>query len=113
MMNETKEQPPVEFKDFQEAIGKLCALEHGEKVYCWLRRRTEEHYRQTWGGELEGSSDVTCYMFELFKQQCHSGRNPRRILNDGFGFWMNGEICDIIGVPNCKATREYHNVERN
>ena len=102
----------VTWKDFQDAIDKLCKLEHGHEVYCWLRRRTSAHYEHTHEGYEElGSSDVTCHMFELFKQQCHSGRNPRRVLNDGLGCWINGEICDIIGVPNAKAVREYLSIE--
>ena len=111
MMNENNNE--VTWKDFQNAIDKLCKLEYGNDVYCWLRRRTAAHYEHTHEGYEElGSSDVTCHMFELFKQQCHSGRNPRRVLNDGFGFWINAEIIEILGLPNCKATREYHNVER-
>ena len=111
MMNEMNNNE-VTWKDFQDAIDKLCKLEHGHEVYCWLRRRTSAHYEHTHEGYEElGSSDVTCHMFELFKQQCHSGRNPRRVLNDGFGFWINGEICDIIGVPNAKAVREYLSIE--
>ena len=111
MMNEMDNE--VTWKDFRNAIEKLTKLEHGHEVYCWLRRRTSAHFEHTHGEYEElGSSDVTCHMFELFKQQCHSGRNPRRILNDGFGFWINGEICDIIGVPRVSATVQWHDMER-
>ena len=109
MMNENKE---VTWNEFATAIERLFKLEHGHTVYCWLRRRAAAHYEYAWHAELEGSSDVSCYMFELWKQWIESGRGPRRILNDGFGFWINGEICEIIGVPNVQSTREYHNHER-
>ena len=110
MMNEDKE---VTWKEFSEAITHLTSMRNGDDVYCWLRRRASAHYEyHNEGQELEGSSDVTNYMFELWKQWIESGRGPRRILNDGFGFWINGEICEIIGVPNVQSTREYHNHER-
>ena len=108
-MNEMKE---VTWNEFKIAIDKLIALEHGNTVYCWLRRRAAAHYEHTHEGYEElGSSDVTCHLFELWKQYVHSGRNPRQVMNDGFGFWINGEIADIIGVPNVKAVREYLSVE--
>ena len=102
----------VTIETFQRAVDRLLKLDHGLDVYCWLRRRARAHSENVYERELEGSSDVTCHMFELFRQQCHSGRNPRRVLNDGFGFWINGEIIDHLGLPNVKATREYHNAER-
>ena len=113
MMNEDRyTKAAVTSEDFQGAIDKLLKLEHGMTVYSWLRRRTCAHHELVHGSELEGSSDVSCHMFELFKQQCHSGRNPRRILNDGFGFWINGEICDLMDIPRTTATEQYHNQER-
>ena len=94
MMNKEDE---VTWNDFSNAIDKLNKLEYGHDVICWLRRRTSAHYEHTHEGYEElGSSDVTCHMFELWKQWCHSGRNPRRIINDGFGFWINAEIIQII-----------------
>ena len=95
MMNEMNNE--VTWKDFQNAIEKLTKLEHGHDVFCWLRRRTAAHYENSHEGYEElGSSDVTCHMFELWKEWCHSGRNPRRIMNDGFGFWINTEIIQLI-----------------
>jgi len=111
MMNEMNDNE-VTWKDFQNAIEKLTKLDYGHEVYCWLRRRTSAHAEIVQGRELEGSSDVTCYMFELWKQTVTTGRNPRRIMNDGFGFWINAEIIEHMGLPNTKAVREYHNVER-
>ena len=87
-------------EDWKKAYDRLMALEYGDTVYCWLRRRAAAHYEHTFDGELEGSSDVSGYLNDLWIQYCQSGRNPRRVLDDGFGFWINGEICDIIGVPN-------------
>tara|TARA_A100001201_G_C4083301_1_gene199676 strand:+ start:35 stop:409 length:375 start_codon:yes stop_codon:yes gene_type:complete len=110
MMNKKEE---VTWNEFATAIERLSKLEHGHTVYCWLRRRASAHYEHfNDGNELEGSSDVTCYMFELWKSWIYSGRGVRRILNDGFGFWINGEIVEELGLPNVKATREYHNHER-
>jgi len=95
MMN--KKEQEVTWNDFSDAIDKLNKLERGHDVICWLRRRTSAHYEHTHEGYEElGSSDVTCHMFELWKQWCHSGRNPRRIINDGFGFWINCEIIQAI-----------------
>ena len=111
MMNENNNE--VTWNDFKIAIDKLSALEQGNTVYCWLRRRAVAHYEYTHEGYEElGSSDVTCHLFELWKQYVYSGRNPRQVMNDGFGFWINGEIAEIVGVPNVNAVRDYHNVER-
>ena len=82
--------------DWKKAYDRLMACEHGDTVYVWLRRRAEAHYYNTYGEELEGSSDVSCYLYDLWVQYCNSGRNPRRVLNDGFGFWINAEVKYLI-----------------
>lgn len=110
MMNKKRE---ATWNEYKCAIEKLIKLDNGPTVYRWLRRRASAHYEHfNDGNELEGSSDVTCYMFELWKMWIYTGRGCRRVLNDGFGFWINAEIVIELGLPNHPAVREYHNWER-
>jgi len=75
--------------------------------WAWIRRRANELYnRRNNGDELEGSSDVSGYLYDLWIER---GEDT---LNDNFGFWINGQICEELDLPNCKATREYHTAER-
>ena len=91
---------------YKQLIDELLDTPEGLDVYCWLRRRTDAHYEHTFDGVLEGSSDVSCYMYELWLQYGEDN------FGEKFGFWINGEIVDMLGLPRCKATEEYHNVER-
>ena len=71
MMNENNNE--VTWNDFKNAIERLTNIEHGDTVYCWLRRRATAHYEYTHDGYEElGSSDVTCHLFELWKQYIYS-----------------------------------------
>jgi len=88
-------------------LDELLDKEGGHDIYCWFRRRTDAHYEQSNPGQyLEGSSDVSCYMYDLWLQYGEDS------LDEKFGFWINGEIVDMLGLPRCKATEQYHNVER-
>ena len=83
---------------------------HGWNIWGWLRRRASKHYEVHHNDEqLEGSSDVSNYLYELWIQW---KRNRPGTINDGFGFWINGEIALAMDIPDTKATREYHNKER-
>lgn len=93
---------------YRELLDELLDGPNGLDRMCWLRRRTNAHYEHSNGGrELEGSSDVSCYMYNLWRQR---GEDT---LDDYFGFWINGEICDIIGVPRTYVTEQFHNKERS
>ena len=87
-------------------VDELLDKENGHDIYCWFRRRTDAHHEQCIGGVLEGSSDVSCHMYELWLQYGEDS------LDERFGFWINGEIVDHLGLPRCKATEQYHNMER-
>ena len=89
-----------------QLIDELLDTPEGLDFYCWIRSRVNAHYEHNFDGELEGSSDVSCYMYELWNQR---GVDK---FDEGFGFWINGEICDIIGVPRVSATVQYHDMER-
>jgi hypothetical protein len=85
----------------------------GHDTWCWLRKRAGKHYEESYwaheaamDGEDFGSSDLSCYLYNLWIQY---GQDS---LDDNFGWWINGEICDLMDIPNTKATREYHNTER-
>ena len=83
---------------------------HGFSIWSWLRRRARKHYEVFNNDEeLEGSSDVSNYLFELWIQW---KRKSSGTINDGFGFWINGEIALQMDIPNVKATREFHNRDR-
>ena len=100
-----------EREQFTQKVDQLLNADHGygHGIWCWLRRRARKHSEVCRGYELEGSSDVSNYLYELWRQW--RGKRPGTI-NDGFGFWMNSEICLAMDIPNTKATREYHNSER-
>ena len=91
---------------YRQLIDELLDTPEGLDVYCWIRRRVNAHYEHNFNGELEGSSDVSCYMSERWLQR---GVDK---FDEGFGFWINGEICDIIGVPRVSANEQYHDMER-
>ena len=91
---------------YESLVNELLDTPDGLDIYCWLRRRTDAHYEHTFDGVLEGSSDVSCYMYELWLQYGEDS------LGENFGWWINGEICDIIGVPRVTATEQYHDKER-
>ena len=103
MMNERQQ--------FAQKVDQLLNADHdqGHGVWSWLRRRARKHSEVCRGYELEGSSDVSNYLFELWVQW---KRKSSGTINDGFGFWMNSEICLAMDIPNTKATREFHNKER-
>jgi len=104
MMNERNE--------FSKKVDQLLNADHGygHSIWCWLRRRANKHYEVHNNDEqLEGSSDVSNHLFELWLQW---KRNSSGTINDGFGFWINSEIALAMDIPNTKATREYHNKER-
>jgi len=97
---------------FAQKVSQLLTADHGHgfSIWSWLRRRARKHYEVfNDDAELEGSSDVSNYLFELWIQW---KRDRPGTINDGFGFWINGEIALAMDIPNVKATREYHNRER-
>ena len=97
---------------YEQKVDQLLNADHGHgfKIWSWLRRRARKHYEVfNDDRELEGSSDVSNYLYELWIQW--RGKRPGTI-NDGFGFWINGEIALQMDIPNVKATREFHNRER-
>ena len=103
MMNE-KDQ-------FQQKVTQLLEADHGHghSIWSWLRRRASKHYEVHNNDEqLEGSSDVSNYLFELWKEWKRDGYGT---INDGFGFWINGEIALAMDIPNVKAVREHLSIE--
>jgi hypothetical protein len=97
---------------FAQKVEQLIEADHGHGhgIWCWLRRRAKKHYEVFNNDEeLEGSSDVSNYLFELWVQW---KRKSSGTINDGFGFWINSQICLEMDIPNVKATREFHNRER-
>jgi hypothetical protein len=97
---------------FAQKVEQLIEADHGHghSIWCWLRRRARKHYEIFHSDEeLEGSSDVSNYLFELWVQW---KRKSSGTINDGFGFWINSQICLEMDIPNVKATREFHNRER-
>ena len=91
---------------YTQLVNELLDSPTGLDRWCWMRRRARKHYEETWDGELEGSSDVSCYLYDLWIQY---GKDS---LDDNFGWWINGEICDLMDIPRCKSTEQYHNQER-
>ena len=91
---------------YQSLVSELLDTDNGLDLFCWFRRRANAHHEQLWSSELEGSSDVSGYMYQLWTQYGEDS------LDEKFGFWINGEIVDILGLPRCKATEQYHNKER-
>ena len=92
---------------YSSLVDDLLDRENGLDLFCWFRRRTNAHYEQVWPGQcLEGSSDVSGYMYQLWTQYGEDS------LDEKFGFWINGEIVDMLGLPRNKATEQYHNKER-
>ena len=87
-------------------VDELLDKPDGLDRWCWMRRRARKHYEEMHGGELEGSSDVSGYLYNLWVSY---GKDS---LDDNFGWWINGEICDLMDIPRTYATEQYHNQER-
>ena len=92
MIHNTSMEIKTDYETYQAQINKLLQAEYGHSVYCYLRRCASAHSSELREIELEGSSDVSGYMYELWKQYVMSGRCPNGRINDGFGFWINSEI---------------------
>ena len=93
---------------YRALLDELLDTPDGLDIICWLRRRTNAHYEHSNDGrELEGSSDVSCYMYDLWRRRGEDN------IGEEFGFWINGEVCDIIGVPRVRVTEQYHDKERS
>lgn len=101
---------------FDQKVKQLLEADHGHGhgIWMWIRKRAGKHYEESYWdceerGEEFGSSDLSSYVFELWKEW---KRDRPGTINDGFGFWINGEIALLMDIPNTKATREYHNRDR-
>ena len=97
---------------YEQKVDQLLNADHGHgfKIWSWLRRRARKHYEVfNDDRELEGSSDVSNYLFELWRQW--RGKRPGTI-NDGMGFWINSQIILEMDLPDTKVTREFHDRQR-
>ena len=106
MVNEMKTRD-----QFTELVAELLNKDNGHDRWCWMRRRAGKHYEESYwssedsGGDF-GSSDLSNYIYNLWQQYDGS------TLDDNFGWWINGEICDLIGIPRTKVTERFHDQER-
>ena len=97
---------------FAQKVDQLLNADHGhgQSIWGWLRRRARKHYEVFNNDEeLEGSSDVSNYLFELWVQW---KRKSSGTINDGLGFWINSQIILEMDLPDTKVTREFHNRDR-
>ena len=94
---------------YQQEVAEL--IDNSCQTWAWIRRRASEHYNLAYGRELEGSSDVSGHVYRLWEEyQLADNYNlPQTLAN--MGWWINGEICELMDIPNTKVTREYHKPE--
>ena len=97
----------MEHERYIKLVDALLDTDTGLDRWAWMRRRARRHYEVSTGGELEGSSDVSGYLFDLWRSRGEDS------LNDNFGWWINGEICDLMDIPRTRATEQYHNADRS
>ena len=91
---------------YNSLVDELLNKDHGPTRWAWMRRRARHLHTRRFGTELEGSSDLSGYMYNLW---CYRGEDS---LDDYFGFWINGEICDEMDIPRTRATERFHDAER-
>jgi hypothetical protein len=103
-------------EEFQRQIDELLATDTGLDKWCWLRRRTSKFMEHdTPYLEEIGSSDVTCKLYQLWRDwrnYCFTGPAMPTKIDDRLGWYINGEIIDLLGLPRTRALEEYHNMER-
>ena len=104
---------------YKQDVAKL--IETSPKTWAWIRARAsflytvQNNYDPSTGegDELEGSSDVSGYVYNLWQEYQQAEWDvemPQSLAN--MGFWINGLINEAMDIPNTRATREYHNPER-
>ena len=104
---------------YQQDVAKLIKWHPG--TWAWIRRRASHLYtvRNNYdpstgeGDELEGSSDVSGYVYSLWQEYQLAEWDvemPQSLAN--MGFWINGLINEAMDIPNTKVTREWHDSER-
>ena len=101
-------------KAYKIAVHKL--IDSDPEIWPWMRRRASKHYElMNDGRELEGSSDVSCYIYDLWKRwkAGGGGKHDTWAISIGFGYWINGEILDMMGIPRTIGAESYHDWENS
>jgi len=94
---------------YMKDVDKL--IQTSPSTWAWIRRRASYHHELMFDRELEGSSDVSGHVYNLWQQYQLADWDDNGMQQNlaNMGFWINGEICELMDIPNTKATREFHN----
>jgi len=82
--------------EFTKQIDILFSKPTGKSIWSWLRRRTSKLIECENPGLYEiGSSDVSCRLYELWREQYHlTGIGT---ITDSLGFQINSRVMDYMG----------------
>ena len=90
MMNERDERDA-----FTKATEELLSSDIGLNIWRWLRRRTSKLIECENPGLYEiGSSDVSCRLYELWREQYRL--TGRATITDSLGFQINSRVQQYI-----------------
>lgn len=92
MMNERALQD-----EYTRQVNELLDKPNGLDMWCWLRRRASKLIECENPGLYEiGSSDVSCRLYECWKDWHLTHPDNARHINDGLGFRINSEVQQYI-----------------
>jgi len=88
--------------EYKKQVDELLNKPNGLDMFCWLRRRTSallEHELVAESGSSDGwdeigSSDVSCKLFEVWRE-CYL-LQPRSKITDSLGFQINSRVQSYI-----------------
>lgn len=94
MMNEKYNQND-EHDAYLKATTKLLSTDIGLNIWCWLRRRTSKLIECENPGQYDiGSSDVSCRLYELWREQFRL--TGTAAITDDLGWEINSRVKEYI-----------------
>jgi hypothetical protein len=86
----------AERKEYERQIDVLLATDTGLDRWCWMRRRASKLIECEWGDDLEeiGSSDVSCKLYELWRERYRDVANDK--IDDCLGWFINERVKEYI-----------------
>jgi hypothetical protein len=86
----------AERNEYERQVDELLATDTGVGIWCWLRRRASKVIECQWGDDLDeiGSSDVSCKLYELWRERYRDVGNDK--IDDNLGWFINDRVKEYI-----------------
>ena len=83
--------------EYTRQINELLDKPNGLDMWCWLRRRASKLLECELGDYEEiGSSDVSCKLYDCWKEWHLLHPDNARYINESLGFHINSEVQKYI-----------------